>query len=238
MAGIAIGIVISSEAQARIDAYKGLDAAIARHLDGGLTQWLNETVTDIQVNDFRGGPGAGGGQTPIGVRSGQLRQDLHAGGVEFLAGYIGTTGVTVAYARATLGDGETTITPKSAKHLWIPIADNLNPSGNARLSPKAAMSLRTSTGKRALRIFTSRRGNLVAFLPGEVDKDGGFRAQKGRYARGAKKGQQRGKLLFVLKDEVTVKGTDALVRGVKRTSARGQVILTSAVQAAFREVVG
>lgn len=122
-----------------------------------------------------------------------------------LSGMYGTAdGPTSAYAQTILGEGETTIVPVNAAHLWIPIADNLTRNGQTRMSPREAFEQKGPRGGRLLSIFKSRNGNLVAFLR---DATGKSRTIK----RGKNKGRQRGKLLFVLKDQVTVKGTGALV---------------------------
>lgn len=95
-----------------------------------------------------------------------------------------------------------TITAKNGK-LWIPIGKNRRPDGLPKLTPKAAMSILTGTGKRALRIFRSRNGNMVAFLPKEEYVEG-VNIGAGRYRSGARKGMQKGELLFALKDSVRV----------------------------------
>ena len=47
--------------------------------------------------------------------------------------------------------------------------------------------------------------------------------------RGKKKGQLRGQLLFVLKDSVTIQGTDALAKGVEEMGGRASQILSDKI---------
>jgi len=154
------------------------------------------------------------GKGPLAVRSGALRQAATHARDEELSGYVGIAeGPASAYARMLLGPDDTTVKPKKAKHLWIPVADNLNGSGQARLSPGAAFDMTDDKGKRLLRIFRSKKGNLVAGLSGKVP---GVR-RKGF------------KLLFVLKDEVTVKGTDGLAQAVDERTPQLQQFLNAAI---------
>ena len=78
-----------------------------------------------------------------------------------------------------------------------------------------------------LSIFRSKSGNLVAFL-----------RAGGKYKRATKAGRRRGdlkgRLLFVLKYEVRVKGTDALAQAV-RDKRR---LLTDNLNAALRSATG
>jgi hypothetical protein len=184
-------------------------------------QILRETESYIKANKLSG--------QDVNVRSGALRQDVTHEQTDAFGGHVGTTARTAPYARTILGPGPTTIKPVNRKKLWIPIADNLNPSKVARYTPSEVMELKTPSGKRRLQIFTSKAGNLVAFLP-DVDADGNTQRYKRDTKGGAKKGQAKGKLLFVLKDEVTIQGTDALAQGVRELSTRMRTILNTALQ--------
>ncbi len=185
-------------------------------LSGALRQGLEEAGAHVQDAKLSGtwSPGKRtNGQTPVNVRSSSLRRSIMSHLDQPLSGFVGSRqGEASAYAATILGDETTVIRPKTAGHLWIPIADNLTSSGQTKRSPREAMSITNAKGKRALRIFKSKAGNLVAFLP----TGGRFkRATKG----GRKKGDVKGELLFVLKKQVTVKGTGALAEGVEEKRA-------------------
>lgn len=198
-------------------------------LRAALGQGLEEMAAHVQVQMLTGGDWRTPrkGRPPLAVRSGDLRRSIvsrldPAGpGAGAISGVVGATrGPASAYARAVLGEGDTTIRPKNAKHLWIPIGDNLTAGGAMRMSPREAMAERGPRGGRRLRIFKSRAGNLVAFLPAP----GG-----GRYTRGKNKGRSRGRLLFVLKDKVVVRGVDALGRGYHDKRERMRQLLNDAL---------
>lgn len=216
-------------------------------IGAGITQAVEESAAHVKAEKLSGTYTAGasrGGTTPVALRSGALRQAIIGHRDQPLSGYVGVaSGPASAYAATILGDEETTIEPKNAKHLWVPVGDNLGPSGQMRMSPREAMSVRTPSGKRALRIFKSKSGNLVAFLPGRVVRD--IQGEKmglvrnrtafsaGRHKRGEHKGRVKGKLLFVLKDSVTIKGTNALAEGVNEMRPRITAILQGKVQEAM-----
>jgi hypothetical protein len=171
-----------------------------------------------------------------------MRQSIRAELDEDLSGYVGSVGSK--YAKVHLGGDTWVMTPKNAKHLWIPIADNLGGGGQMRMSPRAAMDVRTVTGKRALRIFKSKAGNLVAFLPeghqasNVQTRETGLKLTNARYARGKNKGRQKGKLLFVLKDSVEVKGTNALELAVMDKLPRIGELLQAGVDRALSSDTG
>jgi hypothetical protein len=224
-------------ASIRISLSEGSSAAIARFgraadelpaaLEGALRQGLTETENELKSKLLRGGSPASrrDGKTPLAVRSGRLIGSVTSAVDQPLSGFVGVLSGAGAskYARVQLGSGRTTIRPVNAKHLWIPVGDNLNPSGQMRTSPREAMELRDAQGRRRVRIFKSKRGNLVVFLPDE---------QGGTFKRGAKKGMQRGRLLFVLKDEVEVQGTDALASAAQGQRDRIRQLLDAAVKRA------
>ncbi|MEM6392512.1 MAG: hypothetical protein AAF797_07045 [Planctomycetota bacterium] len=189
-AAVQVGLTESS--QRVVASWPERSIVIAEALDRGTDQILAEGEAYVKNVKLSG--------DPVGLRSGTLRNAMDHRKTRPFEGVIGVgEGPASQYANAILGDQATTITPKNAKHLWVPVADNLNPSGQTRLSPRAAFD---QYGKR-LRIFRSKAGNLVV-----------FGAEGGRFKRGARKGLAKGKLLFVLKDQVVIEGTDALAEGV------------------------
>ncbi|MEM9414999.1 MAG: hypothetical protein AAGA29_05905 [Planctomycetota bacterium] len=174
------------------------------NVEHALTRSLVSLENELKVNLLRGGnPGEKrNGKLPLAARSTALLQAIHHElDGPFSGTYGAAQGPASAYARTILDAGVTTITPKNAKHLWIPVGENLTKSGQMRMSPREAFEQKGPRGGTMLSIFKSKRGNLVAFLR---DPKGGT------YTKGKNKGRQRGKLLFVLKDEVQVEGTDAL----------------------------
>ncbi len=224
MAAAAIAIGLTSKSQQIIAMWQRYPERLVEAIDTGVGQWLAETESFIKANKLSG--------QSAKVRSGALRQDLTHQQADPFSGHVGTTARTAAYARTILGPDTTTITPKSAKHLWLPIADNLNPSGLARMTPREAMGLTTPSGRRRLQVFKSKAGNLVAFLP---DADDAGKTQ--RFKRKTKgksgvraKGDLKGKLLFVLKDQVVIQGTDALAQGAIEMTTRGTIILNTLIQ--------
>lgn len=174
-----------------------------------------------------------GGDLPLAVRSGSLLQSTFSrvvpGKLSFEVG--AGKGTAARYAQTLLSGGVTTITPKNANHLWIPIADNVTKSGQTRMSPREAMSKTSPTGKRLLRIFKSKKGNMVAVLPEArqasrlSDRESVFAPTGGRFKRGKKKGLDKGKLLFVLKDSVQIRGTDGLRIAVEERLGRVRELL-------------
>jgi hypothetical protein len=202
-----VKISLTPESQAAIatagDGLAKLGGNMARTLRAGLAA----AEGTLKSSYLRGGSlkSSRGGQAPLAVRSGALIAAATSGldSRNALSGYVGVIeGTATKYAAVLLGSGETTIKPKNAKHLWIPVGDNLNPSGIARISPREAMGLRDEEGKPALRFI--HRGSTT--LVGTTEKVPGKRKTKVKL-----------RILFVLKDQVTVKGTDALAMAVEDT---------------------
>lgn len=183
-----------------------------------------------------------GGEPPLAVRSGLLRRSTYARMTGRTSAVVGAgQGASARYANAVLGEQITTITPKQARHLWIPIADNLNAGGTMRISPREAMAMRTPTGKRLLRIFKSRAGNLVAFLPearqasSTRDRSEVWAATGARFKSGKKKALGKGRLLFTLKKSVTVEGIRAISRAVAEKKTRVVSLVRRGLARALRE---
>ncbi len=221
---VAISIGFSAQAKAIIAQWRTAPQAIAQALDDGMTQVLAETAASLKVNELSG---ANGGP---GMRSRNLRDAITFEKTGPAEGVVGTSaGVTSPYAKAILGPDTTTIKPKQAKHLWVPIADNLNPSGVAQFTPRALFD---QFGSR-VKIFKSKAGNTVVFVEDPKTKEGKRSRFKRDTKAGRKAGDLKGKLMFVLKDEVTIQGTDALARGVQRMMPRAQDILSQRLAAAL-----
>lgn len=231
-----VSIQLSPEGRAAIERHKQWAPQVTKAIDTALRMTLVSMENYTKVNLLRGGNWRSprNGSLPLASRSGALLGAVtHAVDQPPFSGYIGTSANSpaAAYAKVLLGEGTTTIKPKSAKHLWIPIADNLTGSGQMRMSPREAFEHVTTSGKKLLRIFKSKAGNLVAFLPeareaSDVEtRQQGYAATGRRYKRGKNKGRQRGKLLFVLKDQVTIKGTGALAQAInaKRDDFEGNL---------------
>jgi len=216
-----ISVELTPESKRVIEAHAKRPAMVFRSLQDALSQGLNEAATHVMVNKlsapFRFGEKRGG-STPVATRTGALRASITAKRDEPLSGFVGSTqGPASSYARTILGDEDVTITPVNAKHLWIPLSDNLTKAGRVRLTPRAAMDLKGPKGGRRLRIFTSKAGNLIAGMKGPVP---GVR-RKGFIP------------LFVLKDEVTIKGTNALYEGVEEKHDRIRDLLEEAIVGAM-----
>lgn len=228
MATAAIAIGLTGRSREVIAQWQQRPRQTVEAVSAAVQQVLIETESYIKANKLSG--------QSVNVRSGALRQDLTHEQTDAFGGHVGTTARTAPYARTILGPDAVTIKPVNAKHLWVPIADNLTPSGLARMTPREAMSLRTPSGKRLLRIFKSKAGNLVAFLPEAYEASDINTRQRGsvrsgrRFKRGAKKGLERGRLLFVLKDEVVVQGSDALAQGVNEMRTRMTIIFNTKLQ--------
>lgn len=218
---VAVRIGLTPGSKRVIRAWAGSAAQAPRKLAAALTEVLVANENHIKANKLSGTfskGGTRGGRTPVALRSGQLRQSISHGKESPLVGFVGATkGPATAYARTILSDEDTTIRPKGDGYLWIPLPDNQSPSGQTRLSPRAAFDIKTPTGGRALSIFESKQGNLVAFL-----RTGGSFKRKTKGGRA--KGDLKGKLLFVLKKEVTIKGTNALAEGVAEMRDRSRRI--------------
>ncbi|MEM1445149.1 MAG: hypothetical protein AAGF84_03780 [Planctomycetota bacterium] len=217
-----ISIGLAPESQAVIARWQEAPRRVVAALDAGMDQLLSEAATYTQVNALSGPSGSGArGKTPVGLRSGDLRQDLtheRVGAPEELRGRVGTTARTAAYARAILGPGTTTITPKRAKSLWIPTADNLTPSGVARFSPRALFD---RFGKDKVRYIPGKGGRTYVFV------------EEGAFKTGARKGLPKGKVMFVLAQRVVIQGTDALAEALEAFGPRGGEILRDQLQGAL-----
>ena len=205
MAVISLSLTDASERRLR-----ELAAAPARAIEEigqAVKEILVGVENELKVNLLRGGdPGQPrDGRLPLASRSGSLLGSINHEQDGPLSGVYGTTdGPASQYARGLLDDGETTITPTRAKHLWIPIADNLTRSGQTRMSPREAFEQKGPRGGRLLSIF---RLDAITTWSRFCARPRAAAAP----SRGAgTEGRQRGRLLFVLKDEVTVKGTNAL----------------------------
>lgn len=230
-----INIAITPESQRVLEQHAKRPQVLRSLLAGALKQGLEEAGAHLQDKYLRGGrvgePRRG--TPPLANRSGRLVASIQTrlDRPEQLSGFVGSAGNK--YARILLGAEAVGITPKNAKNLWIPLKDNMTPGGVTRMSPREAMEVKTSKGKRALRIFKSKKGNLVAFMPGEVTRDeatGQSTAKSlGKFKRGANKGRTKGTLLFVLKKYVVVEGTDALAKAVDDKRQRIGELLTGAV---------
>ena len=203
-------------------------ARIGQAISTGMEMILINVENHLKADKLSGKAGAGGGgSTPVGLRSGSLRQSISHKRDEPLSGYVGSTkGPATKYARSILGPDDTTIRPVNAKHLWIPIADNLTRGTlQQRMSPTAAFEEGKKQGQ-SLRVFRSKKGNLVALL-----------TTGGTYKRdtkaGRKAGDAKGKLLFVLKEEVTIRGTDALAQAAIEELDNSRDILNRQIEGAI-----
>jgi len=235
-----MSIKMSDESKAVIAQHVRRPAELMTAMRAALKQGLEEIAAHLQSNYLRGGSWREPrrGNTPLAVRTGSLMRSIQTRLDGPLSGFVGSA--NNKYARMLLGDQTVGITPKRANHLWIPLPDNMTGGGIAKMSPREAMSVRTSTGKRALRIFKSKKGNLVAFMPGKVvdDKVGrqmglvrgsGTSVSAGRHKRGEFKGRDKGQLLFMLKKFVVVEGTDALAKSVQDKAQRMTDLLNEAI---------
>ncbi|MEM7626573.1 MAG: hypothetical protein AAF333_13335 [Planctomycetota bacterium] len=227
IAFFSIGLTPSS--LAAIEGYTDALPRIVDALDDGMGQVLIEAESFIKVEQFQGGPSPGEGK--VGVRSGGLRQDITHERTGPLSGTVGTTARTGDYARAVLGPDATTIRPRNAEKLWVPIADNLNASGVSRFTPRALFD---TFGEERIQIFTSRRGNTVVFVEDPRNADGSrARFKRASKKRGLAKGELKGRLMFVLKDQVVIQGADALAEGVRAMGDRASQILTQRLREAL-----
>ncbi|MEM8781896.1 MAG: hypothetical protein AAGE65_03480 [Planctomycetota bacterium] len=217
-----ISIGLTPAAQATIARWQEAPSRVVDALDTGMDQLLNEAESYVKANALSGRSGAGArGQRPVGLRSGTLRQDLtheRLGSPQDLRGQVGTTQRTAAYARAILGPDATTITPRRAKSLWIPTADNLDASGVARFSPRALFD---RFGKENIRYLPGKGGRTYVFV------------EEGAFKTGARKGLPKGKVMFVLAQRVVIQGTDALAQALDAFGPRGAEILGSQLRGAL-----
>lgn len=220
--GIRIRMQMSEESIRIINAHAERPRKFALALRSGLGQALDETASYIKRTKFTGFRRGtlGGKRDMIAVRTGSLRQSVDSKVDEPDSGWIGVDGGPASqYAAVILGGDAVTIRPRQARHLWIPVGDNVDAGGRMRISPREAMGRRGKRGGRLLSIFKSRRGNLVAVLR---DKVPGVR-------------RRGGKLLFVLKDSVTVEGRDALAKGADEMRDRMAEVIGQRINAALTE---
>lgn len=217
MSDALIQISLSDQSMAAIEQWRSAPTRVVGLITEGLLRFLVLVENKLKSEDLRGGAlgSPRGGELPLAVRSGRLLQALTHELTGPFEGFVGTSqGAASAYARAMLGPDATRITPKSAKHLWVPIAENAPPRRMNPMSPREVMEKQLPGGQRAAVIFRSKSGHLVVFL-----------REGGTYQRGANKGRQRGKLMFVLKDEVELKPTDALAKAFVRDADEGARIM-------------
>lgn len=215
---------------------------VAANLSKALLQVAHEAATVTQTEMFE--PWSGGGTvTKLGVlrmRSRALRNDIDAGkSSQFVAWFGVPAGRPATKYAWLLGDEDHVMVPKNANHLWIPTPANLNASGVVKMTPREAMSVRGPRGGRWLRIFKSKAGNLVAFLPGKTvtDKAGerlGLVKNKmgvgtGRHKKGTMRGLLKGIVLFVLRKSVRVESRHTLTTVAKRIEPRAQTLFAQAL---------
>lgn len=206
--------------------HAGRAPRLLQMVDDALVQGTDETAAHLQNKYLRGGnPNVKrSGKPPLAVRSTALVTSVGFKKVGTWQTIVGSIKGVAKHARMLLLDGVTTITPKVAKFLWIPIGDNRSKRGGAKISPREALSKTGPRGGRLLRIFMSSNKNLVAFL-----RD----AKGGTYTKGKNKGRQRGRLLFVLKKRVEVEGTNALPLAVEDKRSRVTSLLQLATNTAL-----
>lgn|GEM_PF-4264620 len=212
---------LTAESMRVIDQWQSAPEKVAAAITSALTEFLVlvENWVKVQYLTSQGAAREGG----VNLRTGTLRQAISHELTSAFEGHVGTTkGPASAYARAMLGPDSTIIRPKNAKYLWVPIADNAPPKKMNPISPTQLMEKKLPNGQRAAVIFRSKAGNLVAFL-----------REGGNYTRGEKKGKQRGKLMFVLKKEVTLKGNDTLRRAFADKADDGTRIINEKLIAVF-----
>ncbi|MEO0476692.1 MAG: hypothetical protein AAF085_12100 [Planctomycetota bacterium] len=223
----AVAMGFTPESQAQLDQWDGVDQRLGQELANAFDQFITEVESSVKANELSG--------QDVNVRTGNLRQAVKGEVDGPLKGFVGTTqGTTTPYAKPILGSGTTTIKPVNAKKLWVPVGKNLNPSGVARFTPRA---LYDTFGKNRISIFTSKKGNTVVFLKDPKTEDGRVARFKRNVFRGdgrvTRKGDLKGQIMFVLKDEVIIVGTDALAKGVLRMIPRGQQLLGDAIDSAI-----
>lgn len=200
---IAYKVGLTPQSEQRIREWRDKPQRVLDSLGRGVDQALAETEAHIQINKLSG--------NPVNVRSDSLRSQLTHKRDRPLSGLLGwMQGSATKYAKTIAGSGTTTITPRNARWLWIPLPHNQTPSGETRMSPREAFEQQGPKGGRLLSIFRSKKGNMVATLPGTVVP--GVR-RKSRV------------VMFVLKKQVTIQGTDALGEGVREMKPRiGEIL--------------
>lgn len=227
--GVALAIGFTPESQRLLQQWDGTSTRIVDELDNAFSQFITEVESFTKSEYFGEGKA-------INNRTGNLVQAVTGEVDGPLSGFVGTTqGTTTPYARPILGPGQTTITPKEANHLWVPVGENLTPSGVARFTPKG---LYDTFGKDRINIFMSKNDNLVVFVEDPRNDDG----SKARFTRKTKsgrvKGDLKGRVMFVLKDKVIIVGTDALAKGAQRMIPRGQQLFGDAIERAIPGAFG
>lgn len=221
---VSLSIGFTPASEQLIARWDRVSTELVENIDDAFSQFITEVESFVKSEYFGEGK-------DIKNRSGSLRQAVKGEVTGPLSGFVGTTrGTTTPYARPILGPGTTTITPKAAKHLWVPIGKNLNPSGIARFTPKGIYD---AFGKERIRIFKSKKGNTVVFVQDEKSEDGSHQRYKRATKSGRQKGEIKGRLMFVLKDQVVIQGTDALAKGAQRMMPRGTELLNNAVARSF-----
>lgn len=232
MSSTLIRLDISSSTRPTLERFQTAAPRLLANLNRAVEQGLDETAQVLKRSALTGGnwktPRLG--QSPLAVRSGALRQSITFERDGHLTGTVGSgSGAASAYARVQLGAEDTTIKPSAGKkYLAIPIADGLNPSGLPNQytlgGPRNVPVLTDPQTNRQikLRIFRSRAGNLVGFLP-----------TGGVFKRGAKKGQQKGLLLFVFKEQVEIKAGNRLAATVQAQTPRLLELLQQGVNDAL-----
>ncbi len=221
---VAIAIGFTPESVRAMQQWDRVSTDLVENLDQAFSQFIIEVESFVKNEYFGQGK-------EINNRTSNLFQAVKGEVIGPLKGFVGTTqGTTTPYARAILGPGQTRITPKNKSHLWVPVANNLNPSGVTRYTPKG---LYDTFGKDRISIFTSKRGNTVVFVKDEKNEDGSNQRFKRATKAGRRRGDLKGRLMFVLKDEVIIEGTDALAKGVQRMLPRGNELINDAVARSF-----
>lgn len=191
-------IEISEESKRVLEEHGQRGDRMVGELKTAVKRALTEVENWLKIKYLRGGSHLEkrDGQPPLAVRSGALIGSIEHKMDGPLSGWVGSEGKPATkYAKMLLGDQTTTIRPVKAKHLWVPVAKNLTAGGQTRISPTAFFEI----DKKKRSIFRSKSGNLVAGTTGDIP--------------GVK--NKKFKLLFVLKDEVEVKGTDALAKAME-----------------------
>lgn len=216
----AIRMTLTPESRQAIRAFADKPAHVTRALQSGLSQGLAEAETHLKVEYLSGQFQKGatrGGRPPVAVRSGNLRRSVISRRDEPLSGFVGVVrGPATRYAATILGDERTTIRPTRAKQLWIPVGDNLNASGQTRLTPREAI-------EGGAFVVVSKQGNAVALTRGRVPGT----AQR-----------KKPRLIFVLKREVVIQGTGAMTQAAEDMGPRVRDLLNRAVRSTLDEARG
>lgn len=112
----------------------------------------------------------------LGVRSGKLRnslkQKMSPKGSLKVSMELASRGTSYAAAQ----EFGAVITPKNAKWLWIPLKDNLTPTGRTRKTPRMLMS----QPKHTLRFVPNKRGTLTVLYEPRSSQSGFNTPRKSR----------------------------------------------------------